>query len=518
MQKKIISFLLALTMIMGLLAGCGNGEIQDHEVTEDPNAATEPVIEATEAVVDDYSERVDLVFYQLGNAPAAEAEVEAAINEILLEKVNATVDFQFSTWTNWTDKYNTMLTTKGADIIYAANWAGFGNLAKSGAFYELDDLLDTVSPELRSFVGEEMLDACRVNGKIMTIPSTWKQYSCYGFEYREDLRAKYDLPYPDSVENVEAYLLGIKENEPNQPLLVHNGEYALFFKDCLALNAYGLRSTCDEPGEVYDYWFSDEFIEDMKLMKKWADLGFWSRSIAADTSSGGEEFDAGMCVAMVHGMNPNKWANRVQDWATTHPEWETGFIAYRTNFGWTVANDPTNDTTAITASCKNPERAMKVLELLMLDKELNMLLHYGIEGVHYTVSEDGLYQNLDSNFGYEGLSAWGLRNPTYKLSNGVGGQLLEEKFKEYAEITAASGAPMTDPFTGFTENSEAYVAEKAAVSNVIAEYLTPLMNGLVNDVDASVATFREKVKEAGLDVVREYYVQQWMDYLATKGY
>lgn len=161
---------------------------------------------------------------------------------------------------------------------------------------------------------------------------------------------------------------------------------------------------------------------------------------------------------------------------------------------------------------------MKVLELLMLDKELNMLLHYGIEGVHYTVSEDGLYQNLDSNFGYEGLSAWGLRNPTYKLSNGVGGQLLEEKFKEYAEITAASGAPMTDPFTGFTENSEAYVAEKAAVSNVIAEYLTPLMNGLVNDVDASVATFREKVKEAGLDVVREYYIQQWMDYLATKGY
>ena len=48
-----------------------------------------------------HSERVDLVFYLLGDAPAGLDRVEDKINEILLEKANATVDFQFSTWTDW---------------------------------------------------------------------------------------------------------------------------------------------------------------------------------------------------------------------------------------------------------------------------------------------------------------------------------------------------------------------------------------------------------------------------------
>ena len=59
---------------------------------------------------DDLSEEANLVFYVMGDAPKDETVVEDAINEILKEKFNATIDFQFSTWTDFSQKYNTQLT------------------------------------------------------------------------------------------------------------------------------------------------------------------------------------------------------------------------------------------------------------------------------------------------------------------------------------------------------------------------------------------------------------------------
>ena len=80
---------------------------------------------------------------------------------------------------------------------------------QSGAFLPLDDLLDQVSPDYKAQIDPAALEGCRVNGKIMTIPCLWKQYTPAGIEYREDLREKYDLPVPDSIENLEAYFLRV---------------------------------------------------------------------------------------------------------------------------------------------------------------------------------------------------------------------------------------------------------------------------------------------------------------------
>ena len=75
MNKKLVSLLLALLLVVGLM----------------------PAASAA-----DLSEEANLVFYVMGDAPADEVVVEDAINAILKEKFNATVDFQFSTWTDFT--------------------------------------------------------------------------------------------------------------------------------------------------------------------------------------------------------------------------------------------------------------------------------------------------------------------------------------------------------------------------------------------------------------------------------
>lgn len=527
MRKKVVSMLLITAMTAAMIAGCGK-ETADSQLGEnyeetlaaqsEEAAAASGEEEAAQAEEQDYSERVDLVFYLLGDAPAGLDRVKGAINEILLEKVNATVDFQYSTWTDWGEKYKLELTTGGADLIYTANWNSYGQLAQSGAFMPLDDLLDKVSPDLKAAIDPAALDACRINGKIMTIPCLWKQYTCNGFEYREDLREKYDLPVPDSIENMEAYLKGIQENDPNQPLLANDITGALAAKySTRAVESYGQTVEIATPRQVDDYWFSDDFVEDMKLAKRWADMGFWSRSILSDTTDPGEKYDNGQAVALIFGQNPNKFATRTETWAVDHPDWKTGYYTTGEKDGYVWATTPTADATALTKDCKNPERAMKVLELLTMDEELNLLTQYGIRGEDYEVTEDGIYQSLGSDFGYEALNAWSLRNPEYKLPNGEGGKILQEMFDHYEAIIEEKGTPSVDPYGSFSEDYSAYSAEKAAVENVTNEYLKPLNAGLVDDVDAAVANFREKVKAAGLDVCREGWEKQWLAYCEENG-
>lgn len=551
--RKLMSILLVFTMVFSL-AGCGGKSAADSmdeaadsvdtaaPVASDTNdaaggaAADSGTSDAAAPADIDTSERVDLVFYVMGDAPADEQMVEDAINEILLEKVNATIDMQFATWTDFQQKYSMELTSGNADLIYIASWLNYGQLAKSGAFEELDTLLDTVAPDLKAAVGENNLNMCKVGGKIYAIPCTWAEYVCNGVKYREDLRVKYDLPVPDSVENMEAYLLGIQENDPSQGLLTVTTEESQGFLTGFDaawifnfkypwVNAnglpYGLAANYDTPADVYDYWFSDDFVEDMKTMKRWADYGFWSKSALSDTNNS-ESYKNGLCVAEIAGQNPNKQITAINDFKNDgHDDWESVYIAYGETNGVIYPGHATQNGTAIVRGCKNPERAMMVLELLMTDQELNNLIQAGIKGTHYDLTADGIYVDLNDpaspKFAYEGFNTWALRNGDYKIPQ-ESDIILNEMFDKYEALGNQTRFPNVNIYDGFSEDYDAYAAERTAVSNVMKQYLAPLQAGLVDDVDAAVEEFRQKMKDAGIDVCREGFTEQWIAYCEEYGY
>ncbi|MDG0808116.1 extracellular solute-binding protein [Cohnella rhizosphaerae] len=170
----------------------------------------------------DTSKKVHLQFYMLGNAPKDLPKVEAEINKMAQEDLNATVTFNFTTWTDWDQKYKLLLSTgQDVDLIFTADWTQYQQYAKKGAFLPLDDLLPTAAPGLSGFVPKDMWDAVKINGKIYTVPATYQEYVTNGFVWREDLRKKYNLPTPVDIPTFEAYMDGIKKNEPSlQPLAI----------------------------------------------------------------------------------------------------------------------------------------------------------------------------------------------------------------------------------------------------------------------------------------------------------
>lgn len=535
-NKKLITLLLAATMVLSL-AGCGNQPVEV-ESTAAPTAEEEAEASAEEATGGtaeeaapevDLSEHVTLVFYLAGDPPTDELVIEEAVNAVLTEKFNTSLDFQFTTWTDYQQKYTNELTSGNSDLIYIANWFNYQTLAHSGAFLELDDLLDDYAPDLRARAGENVLNMCRVGGELYAVPALCPEYVPNGVTYREDLRAKYDLPVPDSLENMEAYFQGIKDNEPNQPILSVTSQnsaggvaysfdafnvFELKYAD--VLNRYGLKAKLEDPNTLVEYWFTDEFVEDCKLMKKWADAGFWSKSALSDTGDSGA-FEDGRVVASIYGQNPSKYIGSMKTLASEHPDWEAGYLAFGEITGAMWSGHATQNGTAIVRGTEYPERCVMVLQELMMNEELNKLVQCGIEGTHYELDEDGLYVKLGKDFPYEGLNTWNLRMEEYKIPQGTD-LILNEMFAKYAEIGNKNKYPNVNIPAGFGEDYTEYQAERIAVSNVMSQYLAPIQAGLVEDVEASIEEFRTKVKEAGLDVCREGFKTQWEAYCSEYDY
>ncbi len=50
----------------------------------------------------------------------------------------------------------------------------------------------------------------------------------------------------------------------------------------------------------------------MKMLKRWAYQGFWSKSALSDTNNS-DAYKNGLCVAEIAGQNPNKQVTAIAD-------------------------------------------------------------------------------------------------------------------------------------------------------------------------------------------------------------
>ena len=527
-MKKTLALFLVLLIVLSFFAGCKPTE--PTKTDPKPGTTTDP---GKGASTSDEKEYCKLMFFFMGESPGDKDVVLAEVNKKLKEKLNCELDVYQPTWTDWQVKFQNELTAESLDLAYTASWGNYVIYSDKGAFLPLDDILPKAAPDLYNAVLPQ-LDMMRVGGTIYAVPNLWPEYECKGVLYRKDYCDKYNLPIPDSLENMEKYLLGIQKNEPNQDLIRYRpaepnttvGNYYGMFDvfnikyDWISLG-YGYWFHYSDPKEPVDYWYSDAFREDAKLMKKWCDLGFWSRSTLNDEALD-KPVENKLTVINVAGQNPNKYCEAISLAAKVDPDMEMGYFAYGevNGYGSIYPAHARQNATAITATCKNPERALQVVEYILLDQEMHDLFHYGIYGVHYEVV-DGIYHQLSDAspppFKYEGFNSWNLRNGEFKLKDATG-PILQGVFDRLDPIAAKNKFPRVNIESGFQEKYDDYAAERTAVMNVMFEKLTPIQAGLVANVDAAIDDFLKAVEAAGLDVCRKNYIEQWYAYTKEFGY
>ncbi|WP_309121164.1 extracellular solute-binding protein [Paenibacillus sp.] len=526
--KKRVGTLLCLALAFATLAACsGGGSGAEPEKPAESGGTTPSTSEpaknpAAAPAGPDFSERVELQFYMLGDAPKDLPKVQEAINKMALEDLNATVTFNYTTWTDWDQKYKLLLSTgQAVDLIFTAEWTQYQSYAKRGAFLPLEDLLPKAAPTLYDFVPQDMWEAVKVDGHIYTVPATYKEYVTNGFVWREDLRAKHNLPKPVDIPTFEAYLDGIKKNEPDiQPLAVGSnvkGALSDTFRE-VSYNPvglplpYGIGIRYDSPKDVYSYWGSEEHKQELLKFKEWADRGYFSKNELNEKETQQSQLTAGTAAAMM-GDNPTRYNSTLSAMKSLHPDWDLGYHSFSLTKGIATPVHPIHNGFAIPKNSKHAERALAFYEKMVTDKRYNQLTQYGFEGVNYAV-KDGYYERIgdtaSNGFNREAMNGWAWRNPEYMLFE-PSYDNVKAIFDELDKIQKP------DIYLGFAEDYGPYSAERAALEQVEKQYLYPLIAGQVEDVEAGLATFMEKAKQAGLEKVQTEYAKQWLAYLEEAG-
>ena len=174
-----------------------------------------------------------------------------------------------------------------------------------------------------------------------------------------------------------------------------------------------------------------------------------------------------------------------------------------------VAEPITHGATSVGRTSKNPERSVMVYEQLRQNKAFYQLVNYGVEGSQYEIADgvrvqpEGYNRELhlfESNF-------WGGRVDKFEIPS-------DQEFLGTKDLWAKFDKIVKSPFpySKFILDKTPVEAEIAAVSDVLSQYLVPIMFGAVDDPSEAVEELRSALKKAGHDRLLDEFQAQVSEY------
>ena len=158
---------------------------------------------------------------------------------------------------------------------------------------------------------------------------------------------------------------------------------------------------------------------------------------------------------------------------------------------------------------------MMVINELYTNPKLQDLTTLGIEGKHWEAVGDDQYKILDAT-GYptDNNCNWGWTNQTIRRKEYVENRTeLDDTYDALIENFDANVKP-EHPLDGFSFDTANVTTQCAAVEAACGTYYGPLMNGLVQDVDQSIAEFKAAMDSAGIQDIADELQLQIDAYLA----
>lgn len=509
-MKKVIAILLAVLMLLSVFTACGKKEAATTDPAPAPEASSDNKTEAPESTA--ALEPVELTWY-IGwaqNTTDAEA-VSAAITEYLKDTLNVKVNLVFP-GDYETQTQMALAAGDDIDICWTGNW-GFDyltNVAKE-AFYPLDELLAEYGQDLVAVLPEFGLDACKVNGVIYAIPNyqIWADYNALYITEEAAAKYNYDPTTMSSYKDLEPLLAQIKADNPSSyPLVI--GYSANPFTRCRPelnyteisgiANVGGVQLD-DETCRVVNIFELPQIQEFFDIIYDWNQKGY----IRSDSAQMEEE---DMVAAMQNGesvviLNTYKPGDEV----TQEPRFGQELITAPYGDPVVTTGQVQATLTAITANCKDPARAMMLLNAVNTDPVLYNMLCFGIEGVHYNVV-DGCAVPVEGTT-YNPQADWA-------IGNQFNGLLREGQSADTWEVTNnLNQAAVAVPTLGFTFDPSSVSTQIAAVASVVDEYMDTLITGAM-DPAVVYPEFMAKLDAAGVDAVLTEMQAQIDAWLATK--
>lgn len=510
-MKKIIALFLSLILLLSL-AACGKSP--DSDAPSEAPAADSPVPEASDEKPSEIPEpseereHVTLRFFARNTEQPGEAAVFAAFNEYCEEKLNTTVEWHFLGGT-FSDKVAVMINSgEQYDAVWTSNWQNdYATNVSRGAYVDLTDMLNDY-PDLVNAMPSGFWDAAKIGGRIYAVPCQQIAARTPGvvtnLEYAEayglDAEAQSKL---HNYTDFEDYLQFCKDNYGAMAAPIEEACIDLYcgyeFLNGQA-SAVAIKSD-DESCTVVNFYATEEFRSLCEEMSYLHDKGLLDPGSYNDENYKRTELISGRCSFMETGTYKpggsrdlsNTYGIPLQQTAHDVPLMTTGSIIATL---W-----------AVSTTSDHPDRALEVLAMLSTDPYAMQLISWGIEGIHYTLDEDGC-MILAEDSDYNPSQSWALGNVF--LTRPLQG-MDPDVYEQTAEVNASAN---TSKLIGFTPDILPVEAEITNVTAAFEEYKV-ILSGSV-PVEETLIEFNEKLDAAGIDALIAEMQTQVDAFLASK--
>ncbi len=510
--KKILSIALCTAMLFGL-AGCGDsGEAASSGASAgastEADASGSPEGDASSSINFDEDPYTLRIFYPVGAEAQPDVEmIQEKINEIALPEINCTVDLEpvslasiantYALAASAQEKMDLMILFPGSVVI--------SEFANNNMIKPIGEYVDQWGSDITRVVGERM-KAGEYKGQQYTIPQNQNvRASATGFNISKTFVEKYDIDI-DSIktfEDLEALFEMIHENEPGVVCVMPEGAGGniatnlMAYGDNLGVNGVTLKVEDDGSMKVIPATQAETLLSACQRVREWYEKGYISQDILTDTDGGAAGLRADKCFASASNslnfVTEDEYCYAVR--LRIDDELPLLSTANDQLFMWGVAS-----------SCERPDKAIQFLNLCYArGGELANLMRYGVEGVHYTVTESG---GIDTSINANWQNYWflfGDYEETHIQQHEMDLMGLDS-VEEYKKVAGAWNVQMS-PAYGFTFDSSAVKTQISAVSAVCEEYQVPIMCGTV-DPETQIAEWESKMYAAGLqDIIDEIQTQ-----------
>lgn len=517
-MKKFLAMLLAAAMIFSLFA-CGKASAPTEAPSETtPNKPAEESTGSVNTAGPDLSEHVELTMViQTDGVECRDNDmVLDAINKILEEKLNLTLHIKWCTFTDTRNNMPMWLSSGEPCDLFSSwfSWTTYRDYAADLTPYQ--DLLPNALDALGDFVENGYYD-----GKLLGLPAIkdWVSFNCYLM--RKDLVEETGMK-PEEIRTYaqfEELLKKIKENHPDiHPLTNGTATRPSLFFDSINEREDGSQFNTDifspstgvglmnpaTSSTVSCLYMSDFYEKLVNMAYRWNEEGLMYDS---SIMNGSEQVAAGTAAGYGTSYKPGIESQEnvtcgTEMVAVCMPEYSEGVLKTNTSFSW-----------IINKKCANVERACMLMDLLYHDKEINNLLSWGIEGVHYVKTDDPNIitypEGVDaSNVGYY---SWGKFIFPNNYMQYVMAPSPSNLWEEMAEF---NNAPPSIAL-GFVFDPTPVDGQVAALTNVVSQYNQGLGSGTMDP--SALAEFRQALKDNGVDDVIAETQRQLDAFLAENG-
>ncbi len=511
MKKRFISMLLSISMLAILFAGCGTtSEEASPEKTGGGDASSADTSDEDGNVSDEITE-INYWAWEAGDGTAGSnslgTEVEAAINEIAEKEIGVHVNFN---WINGAD-YATQLSLailNGEQIdiadYYYSGAGTFSQLYSSSSIMDITDLAAEYAPDALETIGDTVLAGVTMDGKLHGIPTYRILNSNFYIIMRGDILDQLGLR--EQARNMktwadyETIMAAVKDSGfsgyatgggAGFGMISNNGciYQGENISDSYIFDPLGdvyFAVATDQDGNAINQVAMEESQNQFRMFKKWMDAGYMYPDSAFDSTGAKELFNQGVLfsvfAASEYGVNSSWKASSGYDCES-----------------YLVGESPLNTSNVqkfglvLPTTCKEPEAALKWINLLYTNPEVMNLITWGIEGKSYEVV-NGVAQYIGDA---DALTS-GFHNNDYKIGNAFLCLPWNGSTPTFREdgLKALKAAPVSN-YLGLTIDTTEKLSVISGISAVTDEFHGQMCGGFYSD--KLYQEYIDKLDAAGID-------------------